>query len=65
MIFVSVVVLIYSLRKFLSPEKDKIEFSWILISDYSGEDAVLGLPETGLAIIPGYVLNFVFKSKFK
>lgn len=23
----------------------------------SGEDAILGLPETGLAIIPGYVLN--------
>ena len=25
--------------------------------NYSGEDAVLGLPETGLAIIPGYVYN--------
>lgn len=29
------------------------------ISDDTGEDAVLGLPETGLAIIPGYVTNLV------
>lgn len=29
-------------------------------SDDSGEDALLGLPETGLAIIPGYVLNLIF-----
>ena len=30
------------------------ELNWL------GEGAVMGLPETGLAIIPGYVLDFSF-----
>ena len=29
-----------------------------------GEDAVMGLPETGLAIIPGYVLDFISTKKY-
>lgn len=31
--------------------------------DFSGEDAVFGLPETGLAIIPGYRISFIALDK--